>query len=133
MKLAVLAAQQGTCPRRKIGACLYDANGEILGEGHNGVNGECACPGRDVPAGAGNAACYGIHAEVRALMQATEAGHKPSEVASCYSTKAPCTNCTLMLLATGCKKIVFQVDSNETLNKEIWIDAGREWIHQPLK
>ena len=131
MKLAVLASERGTCPRRKIGAVVYDANGKILGEGHNGVDGECSCPGRDVPAGAGNAACYGIHAEVRALMQAFASGARPEDIASCYSTKAPCASCVATLLATGCKKVVFRVASNETLNREIWLAAGREWVHQP--
>lgn len=127
-------AERGTCPRRKIGAVLYDRNGEVLGEGWNGVDGVrdgvCDCPGRHIPAGAGNAACYGIHAEVRALMQAMQ-NHAPAEIGSCYSTKAPCTNCTLMLLATGCNKIVFKIESNETLNREIWLNAGRQWVHQP--
>ena len=131
MKLALFASEHGTCPRRKIGAVVYDVNGEILGIGHNGVEGECSCPGRDVPAGAGNAACYGIHAEVRALMEAFTTGYKPQDIASCYSTKAPCTSCTLMLLATRCKKIVFRTNSNETLNKDVWTNAGREWVHQP--
>lgn len=132
MKLAVLAAEKGTCPRRKIGAVLYDKDGNILGEGWNGVNGECACPGRDVPAGAGaQTKCYGIHGEVRALMAAMRAGYKPEDVASCYSTKAPCASCASMLLATSCEKIVFQVESNETLNAELWLANGRQWIHQP--
>ena len=130
MNLAVLAAKNGTCPRRKIGVVLYDIEGNVLGEGYNGVNGKCACPGRDVPAGAGSAACYGIHAEVRALMSAFASGFKPDDIHTCYSTKAPCASCVATLLATGCKKIVFQTKSNETLNEEIWKAAGREWIHQ---
>ena len=131
MRAAQQASNDGTCQRRKIGAVVCDRDGNILGVGHNGTNGECSCPGRDVPAGAGNAACYGIHAEVRALMAAFEAGAKPADIASCYSTKAPCTSCTLLLLATGCSEIVFQKESNETLNRDIWLNAGRSWVYQP--
>lgn len=131
MRIAVVAATNGTCNRRKIGAALYNDVGDILGEGWNGVDGECNCPGRDVPAGAGNAACYGSHAEIRALIAAMNAGHKSEQIYSCYSTKAPCAFCVGVLLLTGCQRIVFRTASNETLNEEMWTASGREWVHQP--
>lgn len=131
MRTAEMAAAYGTCARRQIGAAVFDATGERFTWAANGPPAalpaciDTPCPAADIPAGRGNAAtpCHGVHAEARALRRATFTPH------TVYSTKAPCTACTLMLLDTPAQRIVFSVASNETTNRDLWVSAGREWIH----
>jgi len=129
MRLAESAAKFGTCDRRQIGCAMLDCLGEALSTGYNGpACGDCLCPGASVPAGTGNAECYGIHAEMRALFAA---GPNDDRIHACYCTKAPCTACVLALLGTNCRHIYFRTASNETRNRELWERAGRGWHHLP--
>lgn len=128
LEVARELASAGRCPRRGIGCVIAGADGSILGAGSNGPPqslGPCACPGRDVPAGAGTAVCYGVHAEVRALVAAAAAFDRLHTV---VSTKAPCTNCVLNLLETPVQVIIFETGSNETTNRDLWLAAGRNWV-----
>jgi dCMP deaminase len=130
-------AKNGTCNRRQIGCVLVTAQGAMISSGHNGrpANiGNCLedkfCPGREVPAEAGATqavACYGVHAEQRAVMAASKDdmwGH----IHTAFCSKAPCTQCVLLLLETPCVRIVVKTPSKETVNRELWVKAGREWI-----
>jgi len=125
IKFAVLAAELGTCKRRKIGAAAFDSSGVLLGTAANGRPtslGSCLefpCPGADVPAGYGNADCRGIHAEERLFMSIPK-----GQIHSLYSTKAPCVTCTLKAIEHGVMEIFFIIESNETANAEIAMSAG---------
>lgn len=135
LKLAIKVSEQGTCLRRKIGCILVDEKGYILAEGYNGrpkVLGTCLCepcPGAYVSAGTGDGktSCFGVHAEIRALINYS----KLSTVRNMYalfSTKAPCFSCVVTLLETPCKYIVFRDSSNEVRNEELWKSDNRDWI-----
>lgn len=129
MTLLQTVVDRGTCSRRKIGCILYSEEGIVLASGHNGpLNGKCNCPGKDVPAGAGNAICYGVHAEVRAVMSL--APWDRDRVHTCVTNKAPCKSCVLMLLGTNCQVIQFSTPSNETENRKLWEKANRQWEHK---
>jgi deoxycytidylate deaminase len=129
LEIAESIAEGGKCSRRKIGCVLADRGGGILGIGTNGPPeplGSCLtspCPDAHIPAGQGAKKCYAIHAEEVALNRAEQ-----SRIYTAYTNKAPCLHCTLLLLATPCKRIVFRIPSNETANGEVWKKAGREWI-----
>ena len=132
MQIAIDAAESGLCRRRKIGAALFDVNGNLLATGHNGTPQalpsclETPCAGSEVPAGTGGAVgcpgCFGVHAEIDALLSCDT-----SLVYECFSTKAPCPACTLALLATPCARVVFKMDSIDQTNKEIWQKTGKMW------
>ncbi len=131
MGLAISEAKKGRCKRRQIGCVLTDENGAILASASNAPPDQMQscfdnpCPDADVPAGAGTATqCYAVHAEQRALMACDV-----SKLRKVFSTKAPCTSCTLMLLNTPCEEIAFVTDSNEKTNEKLWRDAGRKWTH----
>lgn len=131
---AVQVAAFGTCNRRQIGCVLVNEHGYTMMGGYNGPPrslGSCRedevhCPARDLPAGSGGAqtACYGVHAEVRALRHI---GHDAA-IHTIVCTKAPCLACTLLLLETSCQVIAFKTGSNETENKTVWEQAGRTWL-----
>jgi dCMP deaminase len=129
MEMARFAAMHGRCSRRKIGAVIINGAGDVIAQAANGTPFsmksclENPCPGANVPAGSGNAGCYGTHAERNALLQCNA-----SEVHAIYCTKAPCRDCVLMLLNTPCQLIVFETPSNETINQELWQSSGRTWM-----
>jgi deoxycytidylate deaminase len=130
-----VANEKSTCGRRKIGAVLLDKNQNVISVGYNSppgeVGGECACEGRNIPAGSGGAngitSCHAIHAESMAI----DGVPNRDEIFSCFSTKAPCLACVEKLLQTGCREIYFSIDSNDKTNRDAWYATGRKWTHIP--
>lgn len=141
LRLAIKLAQSGTCARRQVGCVVTTTDCVLVAFGYNGrphALGDCRndelCPDKNVPAGSGtgglSVACYGIHAEERAL-QMVIGDRRAASVDTLYCSKAPCTRCVLQWLETSLKRIVFSTPSNETTNRELWEKAGREWVHLP--
>jgi|TARA_Y100000310_G_scaffold9154_1_gene9604 deoxycytidylate deaminase len=134
MQVAFTLAEKGTCARRKIGCNITDAAGHILGEGWNGPPGwscfDRPCPDAAVEAGQGayqEVRCYGVHAEVRALLDAAPSHDK---IHSIYCTKAPCGRCAEMLIhaTPSHARLVFAVWPNDRSGLEAWSDAGRAYF-----
>jgi deoxycytidylate deaminase len=122
-----------SCKRRSITATVFDAAGNTLGVGTNGpLVGDCNCPGRDVPASQGgpDTLCFGMHAEVMALLAVS--ADKRASMAVLQCTKAPCAGCTKILLGTPITTIRFSVDSKETANRDLWRSFGRHWEMRSL-
>ena len=132
---AISESDKGRCSRRKIACVITDKNGEILCYGYNGppapmesclVN---PCPGANVAPGQGATEiveCYGIHSEIAAIIELGKRGLL-NKAHAIYCNKAPCRNCVPALIATPIKKIVFRIMSRETINRDLWLSAGREW------
>ena len=127
------AEEHGGCLRRKIACFIMSDDGERIGRGWNGPPGircqDKPCPGASVPAGEGayrEVECHGVHAEVRALM---DASLYADEAHSIFCTKAPCQRCAKMLLhaTPDTARLVFAVWPNDKSGLEAWSDAGREY------
>ena len=71
-----------------------------------------------VPPGERHELCRGLHAEMNALLQASQCGVKISG-ATLYTTTYPCSLCAKMLVNTGIKRIVTLTDYPDALAKEI--------------
>ena len=81
MKMALILAEQATCPKRQVACILLDKDYHIVGSGYNGVaSGESHCTGKD---------CKCIHAEVNAINQCT----RHYKVTYVVTTCAPCADC----------------------------------------
>jgi deoxycytidylate deaminase len=87
-KLALEEAEKSKCNKRKVGAVIVDANGNVIGRGHN-HNFAADCEDKD-----GNTKAEVIHAEVAAI-----ANIGNLEIAiieqplTMYVTHGPCANC----------------------------------------
>lgn len=124
--LKTLETAIASCGRRKIAAIVSNDMGVQLGCGANGpLCGGCDCPARGTKPGTGPADCYGIHAEIRALFDVKPWLYPEMHTIEC--TKAPCLACTRVLLGTPIQRIVFNIASNETENRDLWLAAGRVW------
>lgn len=114
------AARLSTCRRRKVGAAVFNLNGELLGAGcnseqpfENGVarsclEGDCPrgmAPYATIPADSPYSDCVAVHAEIVALSVAlgTEDREAWLIVAGCVMivTHKPCHECTPILERLG--------------------------------
>jgi dCMP deaminase len=133
LAIAEATSLRGTCIRRKVGAVAVDWAGVILSTGYNGVPrgfphcDETPCHGHGFASGQGLEVCEAIHAECNAVVFAPDA----MKIDTLYVTTAPCVNCTKLLLATGCSRIVFR-DDYAASGEHLWRAARREWKHHGL-
>lgn len=125
--------KKSRCIRRMIGAFVTDSDGNVIGEGYNGTPScmkscqDSPCPDALIPAGAGVAKyCYGVHAEMRALLDMMKKSIPLDRIHAFYSTKQPCLHCVLVLMETPCKEIYYLVPSNDPVGGELWEKVGRK-------
>lgn len=130
--IAQTVALRGSCVRRKVGAVLVDKDYNTLSTGYNGkATGLPNCtvtPCKDADKGSEtrSTSCEAVHAELNAVIRCKEI----RDIHTAYVTCSPCTSCVDLLLATGCKRIVFiETYSVSEEPKRRWETSGREWIH----
>jgi dCMP deaminase len=133
LRMAELASQRGTCARRKVGCVLVDRYNHVLATGYNGVAAgrphciDAPCPGASYASGQGLHLCEAVHAEQNALIQCRDT----MTIETAYCTASPCVHCLRMLLNTSCKRIVFRELYPHAESANLWMAAGRDWIHIP--
>jgi dCMP deaminase len=109
--LAGISAR-GTCPRRKCGAIIVDAENLILASGYNGAARgldnciDVPCPGvNDSPGNTDR--CEALHAEQNAIMQL---GDRMFRAVTLYCTNLPCFSCAKMICNTHIQHVVYMDD-----------------------
>lgn len=158
MEMANVTAHRATCLRRSVGCVLLNKRGHVLATGYNGVasgrphcnqkevavpsqrrfigqqrtvkvydNYPFACAAAKAPSGTQLDGCEAIHAEQNALLQCRDV----YEIHSAFVTASPCVTCCKLLLNTSCERIVFEEEYPQPQAKQLWTQAGREWIHRP--
>jgi dCMP deaminase len=131
MRLAMAAKDRSTCCRRAVGCILVNEYNEVIGTGYNGVpRGFAHCT--DVPCAGANSAsgtnldlCQAVHAEINALVQC----RNTREIHTVYVTTSPCWSCTLALLNTTARRLVYKYPYPHVEAREMWIRSGRELVH----
>ncbi len=130
LRMAELASSRSTCITRKVGCILVDYKNTVLSTGYNGVARgvkHCTkdtCPRIDNESGKSLHLCLASHAEMNALIFCPDT----DKIEKAYITISPCLTCTVMLLNTSCKEIIFEKEySNNEIAKTIWDAAGRIW------
>ena len=127
LDIAWVLARRATCSKLAVGCVLTDARNRIVGSGYNGVphgRPHCTdtpCEGAGTPSGSNS--CIAVHAEMNALLVCKDV----QEIQTCYTTHAPCLQCTKTLLNTSCQRIVYRADQYEPAAQNLWIAAGRRW------
>lgn len=97
-KLALDEAAKSLAKKRKVGAVIVDANGEVIGLGHN-YNPLGACEDSK-----GNTLIDTVHAEVAAI-ESIKSDYI-SYPLTIYVTHQPCENCQSAILKANIDKIV---------------------------
>jgi len=125
--VALCLSRRATCTKLAVGCVLTDSRGRIIGSGYNGVaHGmphciDTPCAGHGTPSGSNS--CVAVHAEMNALINCSD----PSKIRTCYTTHAPCLQCTKTLLNTDCQRLIFSNNAFEVPAKELWLSSGRFW------
>jgi dCMP deaminase len=120
INLAEITATRSTCDRLHVGAIIVKDN-RIISQGYNGsIHGHSHCTDKT------KSLCEGgclndegrciktIHAEVNALLHADREDLKGS---TCYTSHAPCENCSKLLAQAGIVRIVYRHAYDNKYNK----------------
>ncbi|KAI0274984.1 cytidine deaminase-like protein [Gloeopeniophorella convolvens] len=109
MTLASLASMRSNCMKRRVGAILV-RDKRIVATGYNGTprgltncsEGGCGrCNGHIE-----QESCLCLHAEENALL---EAGRERVEGATLYCNTCPCLTCTVKIVQTGVREVVYNL------------------------
>ena len=128
METAKLWAQRSTCSRLQVG-CVIARDSRILTTGYNGApsgmahcNHDCTCGQAKPIEGYGEGAMshrngcnalkpciLSVHAEANAIAFAARYGLMLQD-AALYTTHMPCPNCCLLIVNSGLKVVVWEID-----------------------
>lgn len=126
MRLTRVVATRATCPRRQVGAIIFDEDGQILSTGYNGPSRgvpHCLtdpCGGQGAASGESLDKCIAVHAEQNAILQC---GPIQRAMVLAVST-SPCDSCMKLLMNTPIQMILF----DEIYDKKVlqqWLNQGR--------
>ncbi|MEI6222154.1 MAG: dCMP deaminase family protein [bacterium] len=131
MQIAFLVAKRATCLRRQVGAVIVKDR-HILTTGYNGPpkgfhhcdeHGGCPRLQANVESGKGHDACWALHAEQNAIIQAGYHGVsiRDSEL---YCTTQPCSICAKMIINAGITKVYYVGGYPDALSNELFAKTG---------
>jgi dCMP deaminase len=112
LSLAESVAQWSKDPSTKVGCVIVEPDtNRIMGAGFNGFP-RGMCDHEELYADRETKYARTIHAEVNAVLNA-------SETVDCvaYVTAPPCTNCALVLIQSGIKRVVCRLPSEDLLSR----------------
>lgn len=106
MQIAIIASKRSEDPHKKVGACVLDKNGRVLGVGYNGIRSgqikkESFWKDRD------KRRDYIIHAEINALANVDR--DKADLLAV---TLSPCSSCANIIASYNISKVIYLEDYN---------------------
>lgn len=133
MKMAYLISEWSSCfkANRAIGAVIVKDK-RIMTTGYNGApagittckeRGECLRQKLGIPSGTRAEACYAIHAEQNAILQAARLGIS-IDGGTLYCTHQPCSVCAKMIVNVGIKRVVYHQGYPDDFAISIFQEAG---------
>jgi len=115
MEIAVIASKRSEDPHKKVGACVLDKRGRVLGVGYNGIRAGQS-KGEDFWGNRDNRRNYIIHAEVNAL-----ANVDISKADLIAVTLLPCASCANIVASHNISKVLYLEDyEKDQTSKEIF-------------
>ncbi len=122
MQMAEIIAQRSHHPNFKVGALIVTSdNTQVLSLGYNGnAKGMSNVPQSDKPG------CSGLlHAEINALLKLDYNNPKDKVM---YLTLSPCENCSMAIINSGIKKVVYKDKYRNTQGIDNLLSVGIEVI-----
>ncbi|XP_041651974.1 deoxycytidylate deaminase-like isoform X2 [Cheilinus undulatus] len=119
MAVAFLSAQRSKDPNSKVGACIVNEEGKIVGIGCNGMPNGCegSLPwARNAENKLDNKHLYVCHAELNAIMNSNSSNLKGCTV---YVSLFPCNECAKLIIQAGLKKVVYYSDKHKDKKETI--------------
>lgn len=136
MNIAEITKDRSTCISRQVGAVIIkDKN--IIATGYNGSPvgakhctdiGYCRRKKMGFKSGEGLEFSRSGHAESNAIDQCAKHGHS-CDGATMYVTVKPCALCTIRIIQSGIKKVVFKGDYPGDLSEEFAKESNLEFVN----
>ena len=122
MEMCGLVSQRTTCPRRAVGAVIVKEN-HVVTTGYNGapkgfphpIETGCIREELGIPSGEFSDVCPCLHAEQNAILQAALFGVSVKD-GTLYCTTQPCTQCARMVVNSGIRKVVYELEYADMLS-----------------
>ena len=137
MQVAEAISNRSNCIKQKVGALIVK-DFKIIASGYNGTakglkncyEGGCERCFSEAEQGVGLNNCVCIHAEQNAII---EIGAEKLSKCTIYTTCYPCNLCSLFIVQSGIKKVVYDRDYNSSLSSKVLSDAGIEIVKYKKK
>ena len=135
MDIAQETKTRSTCISRQVGALIIKDK-QIIATGYNGAAsgclhctdiGYCERKKREIPSGQGLEICRAGHAESNAIDQCAKHGISCKD-GTLYSTTQPCVFCTIRIIQSGIKKVIFKGEYPTGLATQLFKESGVELI-----
>lgn len=107
------------CERKKVG-CIIVKNNMIISDGYNGnptgFDNKCEDENNETH-------WYTIHAECNAILKCARWGHS-CDGATMYLTYSPCKACSILVLQSGIKRVVYISDYKDSSGISFLLKSG---------
>lgn len=132
MEMAEFVSSRSTCIRRHVGAVIVNKN-RVISTGYNGAPKgiehcsvkTCIRNKKNIPSGERHELCWGVHAELNAVIFANRYDLHNAEI---YVTTHPCSFCAKCIINSGIKKIYYKGDYEDKLSKDLLSKSGVKLI-----
>jgi len=126
--IAECVASASKDPKYKVGAVIFDADGNIVSTGYNGAPRKVSdCPARyEKPL----KQFYIAHAEENAISQAARRGVSTDNCCMLIWGKTPCASCARMIIQAGIKVVLFKKEDFSGSNYKESFKAALTMFHE---
>lgn len=115
LEIALIASKRSEDPHKKVGACVLNKNGRVLGVGYNGIR-KKQIKSDEFWSDRENRRKYIIHAEVNALSNVDT-----SQAYLLAVTLLPCSSCANFIASHNIEKVIYLEDyDKDSQSKEIF-------------
>ena len=135
MNIAEQTKLRSTCVSRQVGAIIVKEkriiatgyNGAASGTAHCSNTGKCARREMGFKSGEGLEFCRAGHAESNAIDQCAKFGIS-CDGATLYVTTQPCIFCTIRIINSGIKRVIYKGEYPTPMASKLAEEAGIEFI-----
>jgi len=112
MEIALIASKRSEDPHKKVGACVLDSHGRVLGVGYNGIR-PSHVKTDEFWADRDNRRDFVIHAEVNALSNVDR-----DKAHTLAVTLLPCSSCANLIASYKISKVLYLEDYDKDLKSK---------------
>lgn len=123
MRVAVIISSRGTCERAQVGA-VVSRDGRIISTGYVGAPAglpHCSVVGDQI--GTHGGCTRTVHAEANAIAFAARFG-TGTDNTELHCTHSPCLECAKLIINSGIKRIVYEMEYRDTSGLSLLVEAG---------
>jgi dCMP deaminase len=117
-------AKLSYCKRKQVGSLIV-RNNMIISDGYNGTPSGYSNSCEDEK---GDTHWYVLHAEANAILKVAKSTQS-AEGATLYITLSPCKECSKLIIQSGIKRVVYNIQYKDTSGVDFLREYGIESVH----